>query len=152
MTKKILIIYHSQKGHTAQLAQACQQGVNMESEVEVRLQKAFDSNLEDVIWADGIILATPEYFGYMSGALKDFFDRTYYPAKHLEIIRPYALMISCESDGSNTERTVQNLATSYTLKKSLDTLISNDKDFDKALIAASELGQSFAAGLSMGIF
>jgi hypothetical protein len=61
-------------------------------------------------------------------------------------------MISCESDGSNTERNVQNLATSYTLKKALDTLISNDKDFDKALVFASELGQTFAAGLSMGIF
>lgn len=152
MTKKILIIYHSQKGHTEQLAQACQQGVSMESEVEVRLQKVFDSTLEDIIWADGVIIATPEYFGDMSGALKDFFDRTYYPARHKEINLPCALIISCENDGTNAERKVQNITGSYTLKKALDTLIAKDQDFEKNLGLASELGQTFAAGLSMGIF
>lgn len=152
MPTKILIIYHSQKGHTEQLAQACQRGANMESEVEVRLQKAFDSTLEDIIWADGVILATPEYFGYMCGALKDFFDRTYYPAKDLEINKPSALIISCESDGTNAERIVLGIASNYTLRKTLDTLISKDKDHEMDLLKASELGQTFAAGLIMGIF
>ena len=152
MTKKILIIYHSQKGHTEQLAKACQQGANLESEVEVRLQKAFDTKLEDMIWADGVIIATPEYFGDMSGAIKDFFDRTYYPARHQEINLPYALIVSCENDGTNAERKIQNIAGSYTLKKSLDTLNAKALDFQNNLILAAELGQTFAAGLSMGIF
>lgn len=152
MTKKILIIYHSQKGHTERLAQACFQGVNKEKDIEVRLQKALESTLDDIIWADGVILATPEYFGNMSGALKDFFDRTYYPAKHQEINKPSALIVSCDNDGSNAERYVLGITSSYTLKKSLDTLIARDKDQESDLLKADELGQTFAAGLSLGIF
>ncbi|HUH73565.1 MAG TPA: NAD(P)H-dependent oxidoreductase [Chitinophagales bacterium] len=152
MTKKILIIYHSQKGHTQRLAQASYQGVNKESDIEVRQKKALDANLEDVIWADGVILATPEYFGNMCGALKDFFDRTYYHARNIEINKPYALIISCENDGTNAERNVQSIASSYTLKKALDTLIAKDNDHENDLVKADELGQTFAAGLSLGIF
>lgn len=152
MSKNILIIYHSQMGHTEQLAKACQQGVNLENDIYVKFQKAFDTTLEDVIWADGLILATPEYFGNMSGAMKDFFDKTYYPARDLDLVRPVAIIISCENNGTGAERNILSIAGSYVLKPSLDTLIVKDEDFDSSLVLASNLGQAFAAGLSMGIF
>lgn len=148
----ILIIYHSQKGHTEQLAEACQKGALEESNIEVRIKKALDTTLDDILWANGVIVATPEYFGNMSGALKDFFDRTYYPAKGRGVNLPYALIVCCENDGSGAERNVQSIATSYTLRKSLETLNVKERDFQSGLEQAKDLGQMFAAGINMGIF
>jgi multimeric flavodoxin WrbA len=79
--KNLLIIYHSQSGGTENMAQAVHTGCQQEDDVETRFLRAFDANLDDLLWADGIIFGTPENFGYMSGALKDFFDRTFYPAE-----------------------------------------------------------------------
>ncbi|HMU98260.1 MAG TPA: flavodoxin family protein [Chitinophagales bacterium] len=149
--KHLLFIYHSQSGHTAQLIEKCKQGASKE-EVEIRHLKAFDTTLEDVLWADGIVIGTPEYFGTMSGALKDFFDRTYDDAKKAEINKPYALIISAGNDGTGAERQVQSLTTSYTMKRVLDTIIVNETEFDSKLIDVEELGQTFAAGLALGIF
>lgn len=105
-----------------------------------------------MLWADGIVIGTPEYFGTMSGALKDFFDRTYDDAKKAEINKPYALIISAGNDGTGAERQVQSLTTSYTMKRVLDTIIVNETEFDSKLIDVEELGQTFAAGLALGIF
>lgn len=152
MSAKILIIYHSQSGNNELLAQECLMGVKAEEGCEYNIKKAFDTHLEDVIWADGIILCTPEYFGNMSGAIKDFFDRTYYPAREIELVKPFALMICCENDGTGAERNIMTLANGYVLKKVLDTLIIKEKDLHESLEIVREQAQTFAAGLSMGIF
>lgn len=78
--KKLLIIYHSQSGHTKALANAVRYGaqndVSEPPAVDVRMLMAADAGLDDLLWCDAV------NFGYMSGTLKDFFDRTYYPAEH----------------------------------------------------------------------
>ncbi|MCO5233666.1 MAG: NAD(P)H-dependent oxidoreductase [Chitinophagales bacterium] len=148
----ILIIYHSQKGHTEKLVDACYQGILLESNVQVRMKKALDATLEDILWANGVVIATPEYFGNMSGAVKDFFDKTYYPARGQNVNIPYVLIISCDNDGSGAERNVQSIASSYTLRKSLETLNVKTNAFEEGLEQAKVLGQTFAAGLDMGIF
>ena len=79
--KNLLIVYHSQSGNTQQLAESVLAGCQQESGVDSKLVRAFDAVLDDLIWADGLLFGTPENFGTMSGALKDFFDRTYYPAE-----------------------------------------------------------------------
>lgn len=152
MGKNLLIIYHSQKGHTEQLAIACLRGAEKENDISIRFRKAFDTHQEDIQWADGLIIATPEYFGNMSGAVKDFFDRTYYPARDLEINIPYALIICCDNDGTGAERNIQTIATGYILRKSLDTLIIKEKNIPEETGKAAELGETFAAGISLGIF
>jgi multimeric flavodoxin WrbA len=85
MKKHLLIIYHTQSGNTGQMAQAVMRGCQEEAEVETRLLSAFDAVLDDLRWADGLLFGTPENFGTMSGALKDFFDRTYYPAEPYQL-------------------------------------------------------------------
>jgi len=74
---RILIVYHSQTGNTEKMAEAVAQGARTVEGVEVFLKKAVDATLEDLLAADGLALGTPENFGYMSGMLKDFFERTY---------------------------------------------------------------------------
>ena len=152
MSKKLLLIYHSQKGHNLKLAEACLTGIQKEEGLEIRFQKASDTVLEDVLWADGIILVTAEYFGYMSGAMKDFFDRTYYPARDRNINIPYALLVCSETDGTGCVRSIESLAPSYTLRRALEPLLIKEHVLEAGLSLAEEQGQTFAAGLVMGIF
>ncbi len=149
--KHLLFIYHSQSGHTEALIEKCKTGAAKE-EVEIRVVKALHAILEDMIWADGILLGTPENFGSMSGGLKNFFDRTYYPAREIGINKPYALLISCETDGSGTEQQIQSIAKGYVLKKALDTIIVKETEYNQKIAAIEELGQTFAAGLALGVF
>lgn len=123
MNKNILIIYHTQTGNTKKIVDACVNGIQKEDNISIKLIEALHATIEHVIWADGIILATPENFGYMSGAMKNFFDRTYYPARDLAISKPYALLISCETDGEGTVRSIQTIAKGYILKETLEPLI-----------------------------
>lgn len=150
--KHLLITYHSQGGNTYKLAMACMTGVKKEADIEMRFRKAVDSDLEDVKWADGIVICTPEYFGNMCGAIKDFFDRTYYPARELAINKPYVLFICCENDGSGAQRNVETIATGYILRKALDTIIVKEKDLENQISFVEEQAQTFAAGLAMDIF
>ena len=78
----VLVVYASQSGRTARLAQAAADGARQaEPGARVWLRPALEARVEDLLAADALLLATPENFGYMAGALKDFFDRTYYPAQ-----------------------------------------------------------------------
>jgi len=78
--KHLLVVYHSQGGGTQRMAEAVHAGASGEAEVETRMARALEATLDDLLWADAVLFGTPENFGYMSGALKDFFDRTFYPA------------------------------------------------------------------------
>ena len=70
------------------MAEAVRSGCLKEEDIDTRYLNAFTANLDDLLWADGLIFGTPENFGYMSGALKDFFDRTFYPAESYKINLP----------------------------------------------------------------
>ena len=150
--KHLLIIYHSQSGNTAHLAQAVLRGCQAEPDVETRLCKAFDANLEDLLWSDGLLFGTPENFGTMSGALKDFFDRTYYPAEPYELNLPYALFISAGNDGSGADREIDRIVSGYPMRKIAPALIAKGEISRDHLQQSEELGQTMAAGLAMGIF
>ena len=92
--KNLLIIYHSQSGNAEQMAQAVLLGCQLESDIACRLVRAFDAHLDDLLWADGLLFGTPENFGTMSGALKDFFDRTYYPARSISSTCPMRRLLA----------------------------------------------------------
>ena len=124
MKKHLLIIYHTQSGNTGQMAEAVMRGSTQEADVETRLLSAFDADLKDLRWADGLLFGTPENFGTMSGALKDFFDRTYYPAEPFQLNLPYALFISAGNDGSGAVREIDRIAIGYPLRKINEPLIA----------------------------
>ena len=83
--KHLLIVFHSKTGNTRQLADAVIAGATSADvgDVEVRVLRAADAGPEDLLWSDGLLLGTPENFGYLSGALKDFLDRTFYEVEWL---------------------------------------------------------------------
>ena len=150
MKKHLLIIYHTQSGNTGQMAEAVMRGSTQEADVETRLLSAFDADLKDLRWADGLLFGTPENFGTMSGALKDFFDRTYYPAEPFQLNLPYALFISAGNDGSGAVREIDRIAIGYPLHKINEPLIAKGDINQQHLEQCEEL--AMAAGLSLGIF
>lgn len=151
--KHLLLVWHSQSGHTRQLADAAAEGAReLADEVELRMRNALDATLDDLLWAHGLLLGTPENFGYMSGGMKDFMDRTYYPAEGKTVGLPYALFISCDNDGSGAVRAIERIATGYGWKPVAEPLISRGGLAPGALDRARELGQMMAAGLSLNLF
>jgi multimeric flavodoxin WrbA len=152
--KNLLLVYHSQSCRTEALAHAVWRGATDSSidGVDSRLQLAGEANLDDLLWADALVLGTPENFGYMSGAMKDFLDRTYYPAQGLVDGMGYALFVSAGNDGTGAVRAIRRIALGYPLKEICEPIIVRGDPRADDLSACTELGMTVAAGLELGIF
>ncbi len=88
----------------------------------------------------------------MSGAVKDFMDRTFYPAEGKVDGLPYALFVSAGNDGTGTVRAIERIATGYRWKAIADPVIVVGEPDAPALARCRELGQTLAAGLALGLF
>ena len=104
--KRLLVVYHTQTGHTEAMARAVVRGARHPevAGVEVRLRRAIEAGLDDLLEADAVAFGTPENFGQLSGGMKDFLDRTYYPAQGRIEGLPYAVFISAGNDGRGGAR------------------------------------------------
>jgi multimeric flavodoxin WrbA len=152
--KKVLIIYHSQGGTTERMARAVADGAaGMEGACAV-LKLAAEANLDDLLSCDGLVIGSPEYFGYMAGAVKDFFDRTY-EAAHADsrvFRKPYAIFIHAGSDGSGALASIERICRGYTFKKVYEPCIVCGEVTDVVLAKCEEMGQTIAAGCVEGIY
>lgn len=152
--KHLLIVYHTQSGNTGRMAEAVLAGAqhpDVEG-VEARLVEARRAGPDDLLWAHGLALGTPENFGYMSGGMKDFLDRTFYPVEGKLSPLPYAVFISCGNDGRGALRAIRRIAPGYPLKEVADPIIARGELLTAHLDACRELGTLLAAGLEAGIF
>ena len=151
--KHLLLVYHSQSCRTEALAHAVYRGATDPAidGVDTRLKLAGESGLDDLLWADAVILGTPENFGYMSGAMKDFLDRTYYPAQGLVEGMGYALFVSAGNDGTGAVRAIRRIALGYPLKEIVAPIIVRGEVHASNLEACQELGMTVAAGLELGM-
>ncbi|MEJ2089071.1 MAG: NAD(P)H-dependent oxidoreductase [Gammaproteobacteria bacterium] len=152
--KHLLIVYHTQTGNTLRLAEAVVKGATNEliEGVEVRFLLAAEAGPEDLLWADGLLLGTPENFGYMSGGMKDFLDRTFYPVEGKILSLPYAIFISAGNDGSGALRAIRRIANGYPFKEVAEPLLVKGQILEEHLVRAEELGMTLAAGIDAGIF
>ena len=151
--KHLLVVYSTQSGRTRRLAEAaCAGAAELADEVEVRCLAAADAGLDDLLWANGLLIGSPENFGYLSGAVKDFLDRTYYPAEGKTIGLPYAMFVSAGNDGSGAVRALERIASGYQWTRVAEPVIAKGELDDSGLAAVRELGQTLAAGISLGIF
>jgi multimeric flavodoxin WrbA len=162
--KQLLIIWHSVSGGTAQMARAAADGAAGEITTTTRLLRAGETGPEDVLAADGYVFATPENLAAMSGVMKDFFDRCYYPVLGRIEGRPYASMICAGSDGENAARQIARIATGWRLREvaapliirtgaqTPEAILAPKEISPKNLARCAELGLSLAAGLALGVF
>jgi multimeric flavodoxin WrbA len=113
--------------------------------------RARDAGPDDLLWADGLMLGTPENFGYMSGALKDFLDRTFYEVEGKLSPLPYALFICAGNDGSGAVRAIERIANGYPFIQAQPPLICRGQP-TAILAQCEELGMTLAAGIEIGMF
>ena len=152
--KHLLIVYHSKTGNTQLLTDAVVRGaMNCEvTAVEVRALRALEAGPEDLLWADALLLGTPENFGYLSGAVKDFLDRTFYEVEGKLAPLPYAMFVSAGNDGTGAVRAMERIANAYRFVAVQDPLIVRGAPQQKDLVQCEELGLALALGTQMGIF
>jgi multimeric flavodoxin WrbA len=153
--RHLLIVYHSQSGSTAAMAEAVIRGAGnpLVQGVELRVREALEATVEDVRWADGIILGTPENFGYMSGALKTFFDRIYHPCLGESEGLPWCLFVRAGNDGSGAVGSIERIVTGLRWQRVQPPLvIAGNAESGDYLPRCEELGLTMAAGLEAGVF
>ncbi|MFM7028366.1 MAG: flavodoxin family protein [Chakrabartia sp.] len=162
----LLILFDSQTGGTEAMARAAAQGAADEvaGDSEVRLLRAAAAGADDVLAADGVIFACPENLAALSGVMKAFFDRTYYPLLGRIEGRPCATMVCAGSDGTQAAQQMARILTGWRMKPIADPLIiCTHAQTPEAILAPKTLpaddlarcrvlGATFAAGLAMGIF
>lgn len=152
--RHLLVISHSRSGSTQALTEAALAGASDPSidGVELRSLGAFDADADDVRWAHGVILATPANFGYMSGALKDFFDRIYHRCLDHTRGLPYAVIVKGDTDVDGALAAVHRIVTGLGWREVASPLGVVGPVTPDDLAAATELGATIAAGLSLGMF
>jgi len=149
---RILIIYHSQTGNTEKMALSVADGAQSLEKTEVVLKRAQDATIEDLLASDGLAIGSPENFGYMSGMIKDFFDRTFYPAQDKVFRKPYVVFISAGNDGTGALKAIERIAQGFKFKMVYHPVISRGKVTEADLEKCRELGSTLAAGCQMGIY
>lgn len=151
--KFLLIVAHApspntQKMRDAVRAGACHPDIGA---VTVRHIPPLQANADDVMQADAIILGTPENLGYMSGALKDFFDRIYYPCLEHTQAKPFAFYIRAGHDGTGTRRAIESITTGLRWRCVQEPLICRGQWQEAFLQQCHHLGMTMAASLEAGI-
>ncbi len=151
--KTLLIVAHAPSENTRLLRQAVLEGAtSAEIEaVQTRCIAPLEATADDVLNADALILGTTENLGYMSGALKDFFDRIYYPCLEHTQGLPYALYIRAGHDGTGTRRAVQTIVTGLRWREIHDVLICRGEFQPEFIKQCRELGLYVAASLDAGL-
>jgi len=157
--KRLLIVYHTQFGGTAQMAEAASGGARAIEEVDVVLLRAAAAGVADLVAADALLVATSENFGGMAGMVKDFLERVYYPCEGKLEGRAYAVLVCAGTDGTGAMRDVDRVATGLRLHKVHPGLIHKSGFTarpvivpDEVLARCSEIGATLAAGLATGVY
>lgn len=172
--RTLLIVWCSTTGAARALAEAAETGAIEASgetlaepptrPVRTRRLRCDQAGPADLIQADGLIFACPEMLGTMAGRMKDFFDRSYYPALDALAGKPYAVIVTAGSDGQGAIRQIGRIATGWRLREiappllhctqaqTPEAILAAKAVPDSALHQARELGAGFAGGLALGIW
>ena len=158
----LLIVYHSRTGGSQQMAEAAFSAAR--EETETKIKPADQAGPDDLLAADGYLFCAPENLAALSGIMKDFFDRCYYPVLGRIEGRAYAQMVCAGSDGTNAARQLARIAQGWRLRpvqeplilcthaQTPDAILAPKTIPENELTQCREVGQALAAGLSMGMF
>jgi len=151
--KTLLLVSHAPSKNTERLVTAMQERITQAQcdNVSMISTCALATDVPTVLSADAIILFTPENLGYMSGALKDFFDRIYYPCLEVKQGLPTALIIRAGHDGTGTHRAVTTICSGLKWRYIQEPLICQGDWDDKFIEQCSELAETVAVSLDCGI-
>lgn len=148
----LLIVYHSQSGNTELLSRALEEGAMHEEGASIRRIPAREAIADDLENCRVLVICSPEYFGYMAGAIKDMFDRTYETVREKMAGRSYAVVISAGNDGNGALVSIERIIAGFKMKKVQEPLISRGPVSAEMLAKCRDLGHALAAGMTFGIY
>jgi multimeric flavodoxin WrbA len=141
---RVLIVYHTLSGNTEKMAMAFAEGAKSVQGTEVVIKKAFDATLEDLLECDAIAFGSADYFSYIAGALKDFFDRTYYPSQGKVTGKPYATFATGGRGGDTALEVLDRLCGSFKFKKVVEGVSVSRTPSPDVLAMCNEAGKKLA--------
>lgn len=141
---RVLIVYSSQSGNTKEMAHAVADGAKSGGASAVVLKKAADAKADDFLTCDAVAFGSPTMFGYISGALKDFFDRTLMQCQNKVSDKPYVTFTSSGTGKKKSLDILDDIASAYKLKKVCDGVMAKGKPSEEDLIQCKELGKKLA--------
>jgi multimeric flavodoxin WrbA len=145
----LLIVHHTPSPTLQAMFEAVVAGATADEieGVDVVRRPALAATAVDVLAADGYLLGTPANIGYMSGALKHFFDTVYYPCLDATKRRPYAAYVHGNSDTAGAVRAIESIATGLGWERVAQPVTVTGEPTKADLQACWELGATVAAGL-----
>jgi len=145
MAKNVLIVYYSLGGNTKEAASIVKQAVTDAGHKAV-MKTGLEAGLDDLVGCDGIVIGTPDYFSYMAGGLKDFFDRTYYPSRDKVEGKPYFAFVT-HGGGGKAVDSVEKVAGSFKFKKAAECVSIQNRPDEKARKLLQDTVKKFLASL-----
>jgi multimeric flavodoxin WrbA len=159
LMKELLIVWHSQFGGTAQMAAAARDGALGVPDMIVTYVEARMAGVAEFQRCDGLLLATSENFGSLSGMSKDFLERVFYPCEHAMEGKPYSVIVCAGSDGEGAMRQTDRIITGLRMRKVLPGIVycsgvtAQPVQVPSTTLAqCHELGATLAAGMAAGIW
>ena len=140
---RVLVVFHSQGGNTKAAAEAVAQGAGNVAGTEAIVKEALEATKEDLLSCDAIAVGTPDYFGYMAGGLKDFFDRTYYPSQGSVTGKPCGIFVTHGGGGKAVE-SVKDICKSFKFVVVCEPVLVKNAPDASATAAPGNLGRVLA--------
>lgn len=154
-TSNLLIVANTPSPNTQRLADAVCAGAAEGAEdgnPAIIFKTPLAATADDVLAANGVIIGTTENFGYMSGQIKDFFERVYYPCLEKTEALPWALYIRAGRDGTGTNRAVHAIVGGMRWREVQEPLLLVGAHQESFIQSCHELGMALAAGINLNIF
>lgn len=140
----VLVIYHSQSGNTQAMAEAVARGAASVPGVEVTMERALEATLDDLLGCDAVAVGSPDYFSYMAGGLKDFFDRTFYPSQGKVTGKPYVAFVTAGGGGRRALDSIERICSAFKLSRVSDAVLAAGRPSSEVLAECEELGRQLA--------
>jgi multimeric flavodoxin WrbA len=140
---EVLILFYSRNGRTETLAKAILQGVNHIEGVSPKLVQVDTATVNDLISCDAVAFGSPNYFSYMAGLMKDFFDRAL-SIREKVMGKPAVAFTSGGGSSNSALLTLERMITSFRLEKIAEGIVSQGTPIQKDLEACERIGEALA--------
>ncbi|MBK5307087.1 MAG: NAD(P)H-dependent oxidoreductase [Frankiaceae bacterium] len=144
----LLVVHHTPSPAMQALLEAARAGAALVPDVVVVTRPALSASASDLLAADAVLLGTPANLGYMSGALKVFFDTVYYPCLEATIGMPYGVYVHGQNDTTGAIRSIEKVATGLKWRLAVAPVLVTGEPGAADRQAVTELGGTLAATIA----